>query len=82
MRNMSKLAVMAVIATSLICAKPALAAKDVPSEPARIQAVNSVVTKQMDVEETEWRYRINNGVFEKRLWSVTNLIWLTDWMPV
>jgi hypothetical protein len=81
MRNMTKLAVTAVIASSLICARPALAAKDVPGEPARIQAVNSVVTKQMDAEETVWSYRINNGTLEKRLWSVTNLRWLTDWMP-
>jgi hypothetical protein len=81
MRNMTKFAVMTVIAGSLICAKPALAAKDVPGEPAKVQVVNSVVTKQMDAEETVWSYRINNGILEKRLWSVTNLRWLTDWMP-
>ena len=33
-------------------------------------------------EQTEWYYRINNGVLEKRLWSVTYLRWLTDWIPV
>ena len=33
-------------------------------------------------EQTEWYYRINNGVLEKRLWSITYLRWLTDWIPV
>lgn len=33
-------------------------------------------------EETKWYYRVNNGVVEKRLWSITNGVWLTDWEPV
>ena len=33
-------------------------------------------------EQTEWYYRINNGVLEKRLWSITYGRWLTDWIPV
>lgn len=33
-------------------------------------------------EETEWKIRVNNGVLEKRLWSITYGRWLTDWMPV
>ena len=33
-------------------------------------------------EQTQWYYRINNGVLEKRLWSVTYQRWLTDWIPV
>ena len=33
-------------------------------------------------EETKWYYRVNNGVMEKRLWSITNGVWLTDWEPV
>ncbi|EHL07556.1 hypothetical protein HMPREF0322_01673 [Desulfitobacterium hafniense DP7] len=32
-------------------------------------------------EETEWYYRVQNGVMEKRLWSITKRVWLTDWMP-
>lgn len=31
-------------------------------------------------EVTEWRYRIYNGVSQKRLWSVTYAKWLTDWI--
>lgn len=33
-------------------------------------------------EQTEWKYRINNGNFEKRLWSNTYGKWLTDWIIV
>jgi len=33
-------------------------------------------------EETEWYFRVLNGVTEKRLWSITRGIWLTDWMPL
>lgn len=33
------------------------------------------------VEETTWYYRYNNGVYEKRLWSITEGRWLTDWIP-
>ena len=31
--------------------------------------------------ETQWYYRNNNGVLEKRLWSITEGRWLTAWMP-
>ena len=30
--------------------------------------------------ETEWFYRYYNGVLQKRLWSLTDQKWLTDWM--
>lgn len=30
-------------------------------------------------EETEWVYRIYNGYLQRRLWSLTRGIWLTDW---
>ena len=32
-------------------------------------------------EETEWRYRVYNGQRQMRLWSITNEVWLTDWLP-
>lgn len=31
-------------------------------------------------EETEWAFRVNNGVVQMRLWSYTRGIWLTDWI--
>ncbi len=33
-------------------------------------------------EQREWVWRINNGYYEKRLWSHTYGKWLTDWIIV
>lgn len=33
-------------------------------------------------EETEWRYKQVNGVWYKRLWSITYAKWKTDWTPI
>ena len=33
-------------------------------------------------EKTKWYFRDNNGTYEKRLWSITEGVWLTDWIPV
>ena len=41
-----------------------------------------VAEEILRAEQTEWYYRINNGVLEKRLWSITYGRWLTDWIPV
>ena len=30
--------------------------------------------------EVEWVYRNYNGVLQKRLWSNTEMCWLTDWI--
>jgi hypothetical protein len=45
-----------------------------------VQGTNSTVAIQ--AEQTEWYYRNNNGIMEKRLWSITYGVWRTDWMPV
>jgi len=39
-----------------------------------------VITTRAEVRE--WRYRTYNGVYQKRLWSVTYLKWLTEWTNV
>lgn len=31
------------------------------------------------VEQTQWHYRRYEGRCQKRLWSITRGIWLTDW---
>ena len=34
-------------------------------------------------EETEWYYRItDDGLVQKRLWSITYRKWLTDWITI
>lgn len=32
------------------------------------------------VEQTQWRYRYYENQLQKRLWSLTYEIWLTDWI--
>ena len=54
---------------------PAFAA----SVPAPQEKSNGEVV--LRAEETQWRYRVYNGERQKRLWSITNECWLTDWMP-
>ena len=39
---------------------------------------SSTVSPQ--AEQTEWVYRIYVGRLQKRLWSYTQGIWLTDWI--
>ena len=31
------------------------------------------------LEETQWYYRNYNGRLQRRLWSITEGVWLTDW---
>lgn len=33
-------------------------------------------------EETEWYFRVANGLLQKRLWSITYGYWLTDWITI
>ena len=34
-------------------------------------------------EETQWYYRITgDGLFQRRLWSITYMKWLTDWETI
>lgn len=33
----------------------------------------------IQAEQTEWKYRVVDGKLQKRLWSITYGIWLTDW---
>lgn len=36
----------------------------------------------IQAEQVRIYYRINNGVYEMRLWSLTRGVWMTDWEPV
>lgn len=31
-------------------------------------------------DTTTWYYRVSNGILQKRLWSITEAKWLTDWI--
>ena len=37
-------------------------------------------TASPQAEETQWVYKIYYGKMQKRLWSLTRGIWLTDWI--
>lgn len=37
---------------------------------------------QNRAEETEWIIRWADGLIQKRLWSITYGVWLTDWITV
>lgn len=49
------------------------------AEPETNNAETEIVTR---AEITEWHYKVVNGVWYKRLWSITYQRWLTEWMPV
>lgn len=42
------------------------------------QAISEQATPR--AEQTQWYYRVYNGKKQKRLWSITNQCWLTDWI--
>ncbi len=47
------------------------------ASPALVQDVTENSARAI---ETKWYYRTYNGVYQKRLWSLTDQKWLTDWM--
>lgn len=56
---------------------PAFAVTDLPdSENEPSESVDGT-----RAEQTVWFFRNNNGILEKRLWSLTYGKWLTDWIP-
>lgn len=58
-----------------ICCVPTFAAVAVPT-------VDSQATVEPRTEEIVWYTRTYNGKLQKRLWSITYGIWLTDWIDV
>lgn len=53
---------------------PAMAAEPTVSE--------SQSTVEPRAEENVWYTRVYNGKLQKRLWSKTYQVWLTDWIDV
>ncbi len=49
---------------------------------ASVQATNYQGVASPQVEETVWCTRDYNGKRQKRLWSITNGCWLTDWIDI
>lgn len=57
-----------------ICSIPAFATEPSPEE--------SQTTVESRVSENVWYTRVYNGKLQKRLWSTTYGVWLTDWIDV
>lgn len=57
-----------------ICSIPAFAADPFPAE--------SQSTMEPRADENVWYTRVYNGKLQKRLWSNTYGVWLTDWIDV
>lgn len=74
MRRKIVLFLLVLILSVNILALPALAAQipDAPDEGG----------VEIQAENTEWRYRIYNGKLQKRLWSIYESKWLTNWIDV
>lgn len=49
---------------------------------ASAQAINRPGVASPQAEETVWCTRDYNGKRQKRLWSITHGIWLTDWIDI
>ncbi len=58
-----------------ICCMPAFAADAEPVEEPQS-------TIEPRAEENVWYTRTYNGKLQKRLWSITYGVWLTDWIDV
>ena len=54
---------------------------DVAEADSSVSAKETSIVEPL-VEQTAWVWRINNGYYEKRLWSNTYGKWLTDWIVV
>lgn len=53
---------------------------DTPEQAAQELVIDGDQTR---AEETEWYYRItDDGLVQRRLWSITYRKWLTDWITI
>lgn len=66
-----------VIATVINTTPVGFASVTLPDQPITAQSEDTVSPR---AEETIWYTRTYNGKPQKRLWSVTRRIWLTDWI--
>ena len=71
----------AIVLSTYVTPPPALAADGVTgAESLTISHSQENLEISPRTEETTWCYRIYNNKLQRRLWSNTRGIWLTDWM--
>ena len=73
--KLKRLACTFLVLTVMMLSVVASAAPVVPTNGA-----GDASTVSPQAEETQWVYRIYDGKVQKRLWSLTRGIWLTDWI--
>lgn len=67
---------LAALILAMNLAPTAAAAVAPPDAPASTESVERA-------EQVEWIFRTNpDGTREMRLWSITESVWLTDWIPI
>lgn len=68
----------------LVFSISAAAFADYTGSPAgRDEVVTADGEESTRAEETKWYYRITeDGLFQKRLWSITYGYWKTDWITI
>ena len=77
---MKTIIVTLLIVSTLVCVTiPFAAAADISEN---VEPVVQEEEVQPRAEVTEWRYRVYEGRYQMRLWSVTYGRWLTDWIDV
>ena len=74
-RFLCVMAVLAAMATSFYASAAPAAVEPIEVPPASDEGGTIVPM----AEETMWYYRIYEGRLQKRLWSLTRGIWLTEW---
>lgn len=72
------LSVCVLLALLLTSVPMALAAEQAPVVGSTSSSDGEQITPR--TEEYIWVYRTYNGVRQKRLWSATEGVWLTDWI--
>lgn len=61
------------------CVIASAAEVDVPVQPVQAAEEGGI---SPHAEETVWYTRQYNGMWQKRLWSITEGCWLTDWIDI
>lgn len=77
--------IISLILVLALCLSISVAAFAVSPDVPEDETVDELVIPgdQPRAEETEWYYRITgDGLFQRRLWSITYMYWKTDWITI
>lgn len=75
-----KILSLCMVVIALLSIAPAVFAAE-PTETLNAASAGEDIVSPL-AEETGWAYRTYNGYLQKRLWSYTEGVWLTDWITI